>query len=493
MMSSFGDMEDKRSISRSTPLDAGQQHTSSKLPYQRRVLFTRTASLDDDRQRSSHETVRFSGKSDGSIKLDQEEVEYTQEATLISSQGSGTCKTKRRVSCSSSHHAGHQRRSFKADPSKQSRLAESGLSIMLAQDVQEAVKYTQETTRSSSRSLEMGQRIPRNTSSELPYQRKSSRALFTDVSDLSIAVAQDVAKYALDTTLISSPGWRITRSASLDDGRQRSSREAVRFPDKSDLSIMLDQEAVKYNHEATLMSSQGLGTCKTKRRISRSTSLDADQQHNVYLAGKSGLSIMLAQDVQEAVKYTQETSRSSSSSFKLETKQSTPRSTSCEAGWLTYQHRSSRAMPVADKSNLSILAQDVAKYTQETTRMSSPGERHSSCSMSREVGHHRSSLKQHSKYGLLPYQHGGRSSRAVHFADESGLPMMTQHVAKYTPETSHMSSLFLEWRSSRSSPFQTDQRRSPTLETSLTSSSRFLAKIRQSLSKVVTPVKKKTR
>ena len=311
------------------------------------------------------------------------------------------------------------------------------------------------------------------------------------MSDLSIAVAQHVAKYALDTTLISSLGWRITRSTSLDDGRQRSSREAVRFPDKSDLSIMLDQEAVKYNHEATLMSSQGLGTCKTKRRISCSTSLDAVQQHNIHLAGESGLSIMLAQDVQEAVKCTQETTRSCSSS--LETKQSSPRSTSCEAGWPTYQHRSSRAMPVADKSNLSILAQDVAKYTQETTRMSSPGERHSSCSMSREVGHHRSSLKQHSKYGLLPYQHGGRSSRAVHFAEESGLPMMTQHVAKYTPETSHMSSLFLEWRSSRSSPFQTDQRRSPTLETSLTSSSRFLAKIRQSLSKIVTPAQKKTR
>ena len=250
------------------------------------------------------------------------------------------------------------------------------------------------------------------------------------------------------------------------------------------------------------MSSQGLGTCKTKRRISRSTSLDADQQHNVHLAGESGLSIMLAQDVQEAVKYTQETTRSSSSS--LETKQSSPRSMSCEAGWLTYQHISSRAMPVADKSNLSILAQDVAKYPRETTRISSPGERHSSCSMSREVGHHHSSLKQHSKYGLLPYQHGGRSSRAVHFADESGSPI------KYAPETSHMSSLCLEWRSSRSSPFQAGQRRSPTLETSLTSSarygqrrsptletsltssSRFLAKIRQSLSKTVTPAKKKT-
>jgi len=82
----------------------------------------------------------------------------------------------------------------------------------------------------------------------------------------------------------------------------------VRFLGKSDLSIKLDQEAVKFTQKATLMSSQGSGTCKTKRRIPYSSSLDAGQQGRsleaVHLTGESGLSIMLAQDVQEAVKYT---------------------------------------------------------------------------------------------------------------------------------------------------------------------------------------------
>jgi len=401
----------------------------------------------------------------------------------MSSQGSGTCKTKRRIPYSSSLDAGQQGRSLEAVH----LTGESGLSIMLAQDVQEAVKYTQETTRSCSSSLETKQRSPRSSSSELLYQRRFSRVL------LSI-VAQDVAESALDTTLMSSPRWRITRSTSLDDGRQRNSREAVRFPRNSDLSIMLDQEAVKCTQEATLMSSQGSGTCKTKRRISRS-SLDAGQQGRsleaVHLTGESGLSILLAHDVQEAVKYTQETTRSSSSS--AETKQRSPCNTSREAGRLADQHRSSRAVHVADKSYLTILAQDVAKYTQETTRTSSPGEQHSSCSTSREVGHRRSSLKQHSECGLLPYQYGGRSIRAVHFADDSGLPIMTQDVARYTPETTCMSSRGLELCSFCSAPLQAGQRRNSTLETTLTSKSRFLAKVRKSLSKTVTPAKKQTR
>jgi len=296
-----------------------------------------------------------------------------------------------------------------------------------------------------------------------------------------------------DTTLMSSPGWRITRSTSLDDGRRRSSREAVRFPRNSDLSTMLDQEAVKCTQEAMLMSSQGSGTCKTKRRISRS-SLDGGQQSRsleaVHLTGESGLSIMLAHDVQ-AVKYTQETTRRSSSS--LETQQRSPCSTSREAGRLTYQHRSTRAVHVTGKSYLTILAQDVAKYTQQTTRMSSLGEQHSSCSTSREVGHCRSSLKQHSECGLLPYQHGGRSIRAVHFADDSGLPIMTQDVARYTSETTFMSSRGLELCSSCSAPLQAGQRRNSTLATTPTSKSRFLAKIRESNSKTVTTTKKQTR
>ena len=427
-------------------------------------------SLDDGKV-ESREAVRFSGKSDS--QLDQEAVQCTQEATLMSSQGSGTCKTKRRISYSSSLDGGQQGRSLE----EVHLTGESGLSIMLAQDVQEAVKYTQETTRSSSSSLEMKQHSPRSTSSALPYQR----VLFSNEFYLSI-VAQDVAKSALDTTLMSSPGWRITRSTSLNDGRQRSSREAVRFPRNSDLSIMLDQEAVQCTQEATLMSSQGSGTCKTKRRISRS-SLDGGQQSRsleaVHLTGESGLSIMLAQDVQEAVKYTQETTCSSSSS--LETQQRSPCSTSCEAD----QHRSSRlaAVYVTDKSYLTILAQHVAKYTQETTRMSSPGEQHSSCSTSREIGHRRSSLKQHSECGLLPYQHGGRSIRAVHFADDSGLPIMTQDVARYTSETTCMSSRALELCSSCSAPLQAGQRRNSTLETTPKPKSRLLAKIRKSLSK----------
>jgi len=350
----------------------------------------------DGRQRSSREAVRFSSKSDLSILLDQEAVKYTQEATLMLSQGSGTCKTERQMSCSSSLDACQQRRSLESVHLK-NQYTQSGLSVMLAQDVQGAVKCAQETTCISLSSLEMGQRCPSSTSSELPY----SRVLFTDESDLSI-MAQSVA----DTTssLMSSPGWRST---ALKDSMQRSSRKGVRFLDKSALSLLLDQEAVKYTQEDTLMRSQGSGTCKTKWRISRSTSLDGGQQSSVHLTCESGLLIMLAQDVQEAVKNTQETTRDSSSS--LETKQRSPCSTSREAGWRTNQHGTSRAVPVADKSNLLILVQDVAKYTQETTRLSSPGEQHSSCSTSREAGRH---------------------CRAVLFADESDLPNMTQDVAR---------------------------------------------------------------
>ena len=242
----------------------------------------------DGRQRSSREAVRFSSKSDLSILLDQEAVKYTQEATLMLSQGSGTCKTERQMSCSSSLDACQQRRSLESVHLK-NQYTQSGLSVMLAQDVQGAVKCAQETTCISL--------------SSLPY----SRVLFTDESDLSI-MAQSVA----DTTssLMSSPGWRST---ALKDSMQRSSRKGVRFLDKSALSLLLDQEAVKYTQEDTLMRSQGSGTCKTKWRISRSMSLDGGQQSSVHLTCESGLLIMLAQDVQEAVKNTQETTRDSSS------------------------------------------------------------------------------------------------------------------------------------------------------------------------------------
>ena len=368
------------------------------------------------------------------------------------SQGLQTCKTKRRSSC------------------RTPGSLDANLSIMFAQ---EAVKYTQEKTLSSSSSLESKQRSPPGCSSsrELPYQafeRTSSKVHCIDESDLPIrVVVQNVAKYTKETTRtpVLLPGVETKRrssgssSSSREAGQRRGSREAVHF---TDMSIMLAQAAVKYNQASTPMSSQGfiLETKPRQRSRSRSTSREAGQQRSsceevrcqrhssreaVRFTGKSNLSIMLDQDSQdhsqEAVKYTQETTLNFSSS--LETKHRSSRSTSREAARLPYRHRSSRAMHVTDKSELSILAEalDVAKYTQETTRMSSPGvetKLRSSRSTSREAGQRRSSLKQRSPRSAsheaesaeILYQHRGRSG-CVHFhAYESDLSIMTRDVNK---------------------------------------------------------------
>jgi len=134
-------------------------------------------------------------------------------------------------------------------------------------------------------------------------------------------------------------------------------------------------------------------------------------------------------------------------------------------------------MHVTDKSDLSTMAQalDVAKYTQATTRMSSPGVQtklRSSRSTSREVGQRRSSLKQRSPRSTSCeaesdenlYQRRGRSGR-VHFdANESDLSIMTRDVTKYSEETTRMSSpgpgLETKRRSSRSSSLEAGHRRS---------------------------------
>jgi len=371
--------------------------------------------------------------------------------------------------------------------------SKANLSIMYAQ---EAVKYTQETTLSSSSSLESKQRSPRSSR----YHAFERRVHFTNESDLSIrVVAQNVAKNTRETTLIpvSSPGAESKRgsspSTSREAGQRGSSREAVHL---TEMSITLAEEAVKYNQETTPLSSQGfiLETKPRQRSRSRSTSHEAGQQRSsreavtrrgqrrsshevVRFTGESDVSIMLDQDVQDSVKYTQETTRKSSSS--LETNQCSSRSTSREAGRLPYRHRSRIAMHVTDKSDVSILAQalDVAKCNQETTRMSSPGvetKLQSSRSTSREAGQRRSSLKQRSPCSLstsreaesaeIPYQHRSRSGR-VHFdADESNLRIMTQNVAKYTQETTRMSSsgpdLETKRRSSCSTSLEAGHRRS---------------------------------
>jgi len=134
-------------------------------------------------------------------------------------------------------------------------------------------------------------------------------------------------------------------------------------------SIMLCTE------ETILISSPGL---KTKRH-SCTISLEAGQRRSsreaVYFTGESDV-------VQEAVESTPETNLMSSSV--LETKR---RSTSREAG---QRCRSREAVYFTGDSALSImLAQEVAKYTQETTRRSSPGLETKRCSFSstsREAG-----------------------------------------------------------------------------------------------------------
>jgi len=443
------------------------------------------------------------------------------------SHGEQTCKTKRRSSYSTPESV------------------DSNMSIKFAQ---EAVKYTQETTLSSSSSLESKQRSTHSSSCELPYQafeRRSSKVHFIDESDLSIRlVAQmPVLLPGVETKRRSSG----SRSKSREAGQRRNSREAVHF---TDITIILAQEAVKYDQEATPMSSQGfIPETKPRRRSrSRSTSREAGQQHSscevvrgqrhssreavLRFTGESNLSIMLDQDSQEAVKYNQETTHNLSSS--LETKHRSARSTSREAGRLPYRHRSSRTMHVRDKSDLSTMAQalDVAKYTQETTRMSSPGVQtklRSSRSTSREAGQRRSSLKQRSPRSTsceaesdeILYQRRGRSGR-VHFdAYESDLSVRTRDVTKYSEETTRMLSpgpgLETKRRSSCSTSLEAGHRRSSREAVNFTGESdlsimlaleevqysqestftkpppqHFLAKIWGSLFETVTPAKKKT-
>jgi len=342
---------------------------------------------------------------------------------------------------------------------------------------QEAVKYTQLTTLSSSSSLESKQRSPRSSSRELPYQafeRTSSKVHFIDESDLCIRVVAQMPM--LSTGVETKRRSSGPRSTSREAGQRRSSREAVHL---TDMTIMLAQEAVKYDQEATSILSQGL-IPETKHRSSRSTS-------------------------REAVR-------------------------------LPYRHRSSRTLHVTDKSDLSTMAQalDVAKYTQETTRMSSPGVQtklRSSHSTSRKAGHRRSSLKQRSPRSTsreaesaeILYQRRGRSGR-VHFdAYESDLSIMTRDVTKYTEETTRMSSpgpgLETKRRSSRGTSLQAGHRRSSREAVHFTDKSdllimlaleaikhsqestftkpdpppqRFVAKIWGSLFKTVTPAQKQT-
>ena len=315
------------------------------------------------------------------------------------SQDLKTCKTKRRSSCSAPR--------------------EANMSIICAQ---EAVKYTQETTHSSLSSLEAKQHRLRSSSCEPPYQpfeRRPSTVHFINESNLSI-VAQDAAKYTQASSEDVETKWRISRSTSLDDGQQRCSREAVHFKGETDLSIVLAQEAVKYAQETSPMSSQGL-IRETKRRSSRSTSREAGQRRS-------------------SREYTQETTRSSSSS--LETKQRSSRSTSRDAGRLPYRHRSS-------------------------LKQRSP--RSTSC----EEDQHRSSLKQHSPRSTfreaeaaeIPYQRRGRSGREHFETDESDLSITTQDVAKYrnsqeiTRVTSAGPVLETTRRSSRSTSREAGQRR----------------------------------
>jgi len=399
------------------------------------------------------------------------------------SHGLQTCNTKRRSSCSTPGSL------------------DANLSINFAQ---KAVKYTQETILSSSSSLESKQRSLRSSSRELPYQafgRRSSKVHFLDESDLSIqVVARNVAKYTKETTHmpVLSPGVETKRRSS---------------------------------------GSRILETKLRLRSRSRSTPHEDGQRHSsrkaVRFTGESKLSIMLDQDSQEAVKYTQETIRNFSSSLKK--MHCSSRSTSHEAGLLPYRHRSSRTMNVMDKSEISILAKalDVAKYTQETTQMSSPDvetKLRSSRSTSRETGQHRSSLKQRSPRSTsrqaesaeILYQRRGRSGR-VHFADESNLPIMTQDVTKYVRETTDMSSpgpdLETKQRSSRSTSLEAGHRRSSRKAVHFTRESdlsimlalevvklsqestfskpepppqRFLAKIWESIFKTVNPAKKQT-
>jgi len=280
---------------------------------------------------------------------------------------------------------------------------DSNLSIMFAQ---EAAKYNQKTTLSSPSSLESKQRRPRSSSCELPYQafqRRSRKVHFIDESDLSIRLVAKMPVLSPDVeTKRRSSG---SRSSFREASQRRSSRKAVHF---TDIAIMPAQEAVKYDQETT---------------------------HN--------------------------------SSSSLETKHSSSRSTSREAGRLPYRHRSSRTMHVTDKSDLSSMAQalDVAKYTQASTRMSSPDVQTKlriSRSTSLEAGQRRSSLKQPSPRSTSCeaesdenlYQRRGRSC-SVHFdAYESDLSIMTRDVTKYTEGTTRMLSpgpaLETNRRSSRS-------------------------------------------